>query len=283
MTRVYSIGEVDAHNEYYYDIATGTVTMALATFSEIAARTVEKNTWNGNVDTTWYKEGEDPFLIYNADQLAGLGKLVDEGNTFEGKTIKIGFDINLEGTVDGNRLSFNPIGYGYDTVFKGTFDGQGHTIRNLYQNGWDLGLSYSTAGGGLFASVVGATFKDLTLDNAYVVMECIDMGALVGYAYGNCYFENIVVSNSIVANYNRYTGGVVGEVGAGDHTFINVDVPNTTTISALWGTFDPGIGGIIGGKYGGGVTVHMERCDVAAVLDVFNDVTSAYRWYSYRR
>ena len=27
----------------------------------------------------------------------------------------------------------------------------------------------------------------------------------------------------------------------------------------------------------------MERCDVAAVLDVFNDVTSAYRWYSYRR
>jgi hypothetical protein len=61
-----------------------------------------------------------------------------------------------------------------------------------------------------------------------------------------------------------------------------VDVDAGTTISALWGTFDPGIGGIIGGKWGT-ATVYMKGCDVACELDVFNDVTSAYRWYSYRR
>ena len=290
MTRVYSLEEVDQHNEYYYDIATGTVTMALATFSEIAVVANETNPWNGKIDDSWYNETATSFEIFNADQLAGLGKQVDEGNTFAGKTIIMCMDINLAGTTtdsEGNTInrSFDPIGYGYESdggqVFKGTFDGNGNTIYNLYQNGWDLGLSYSTAGGGLFASAVDATFKNLTLDNAYVVMECIDMGALVGYAYGTCNFENIIVSNSTIANYNRYTGGVIGEVN-GTHTLTNVDVDAGTTIAALWGTFDPSIGGIIGGKYGD-ATVTMTACDVACKLDVFNDVTSAYQWYSYRR
>ena len=286
MIRVYSASELDAHNEYYYDIPTGTVTVALASFSEIAVVANEENPWNGTADTSWYNDGVSEFKIYNAQQLAGLGQLVDGGNTFDGKTITLGFDINLYG-VDANdeRISFNPIGYGYESdggqVFKGTLDGNGHTIRNLYQNGWALGLSYSTAGGGLFASVVDADFMNLTLDGAEVVMECIDMGTLVGYAYGTCSFTNIIVSNSVVANYNRYTGGVVGEVN-GNHTFYNVDVADSTTLSALWGTFDPSVGGIIGGKYGN-ATVHMEKCDVACELDVFNDVTSAYQWYSYRR
>ena len=53
MTRVYSLEEVDQHNEYYYDIVTGTVTMALATFSEIVAKTVNANPWNGNADHSW--------------------------------------------------------------------------------------------------------------------------------------------------------------------------------------------------------------------------------------
>ena len=46
MTRVYSLEEVDAHNEFYYDIVTGTVTMALATFSEIAVVNDTDNGWN---------------------------------------------------------------------------------------------------------------------------------------------------------------------------------------------------------------------------------------------
>ena len=288
MTRVYSLEELDAHNEYYYDIITGTVKVAIASFSEIVVRSAKENSWNGQVDTAWYNTKDTSFTIYNADQLAGLGYLVDNGNTFDGKTIELGFDIDLYGKYSeaerGDKeeyRSFNPIGYGYNVVFKGTFDGNGHTIRNLFQHGWDMGLSYSTAAGGLFASVVDASFYDLTIENAYVVMECIDMGALVGYAYGDCHFENINVKGSTIANYNRYTGGVVGEVN-GNHTFINVDVDDKTVVSALWGTFDPSCGGIIGGKWGD-ATVYMENCDVACVLDVYNDVTSAYRWYSYRR
>lgn len=240
------------------------------------------DTWDGTADTSWYNDTDTEFVITTAEQLAGLAKLVDDGNTFEGKTIKLDKDLDLyvEGE-NGELVSFDPIGYGYDIVFKGTFDGQGHTINNLYQNGWSLGLSYGTQGGGLFASVVDATIKNINIDNAEVVMECVDMGVLVGYSYGNCTYENILIKNCSIANYNRYTGGVVGEVN-GTHTFNNVDVDADTTVASLWGSFDTSVGGIIGGKWGEAAVI-FNGCDVACTLDVFNDVTAAYEWYAYRR
>ena len=311
MTRVFSIEEVDAHNEFYYDIPTGTITMALKSFSEVAVVANEVNTWNGEINTGWYNDTDTAFEIFNADQLAGLGKLVDEGNTFAGKTVTLCLDVKLS---DGSHsdtacISFNPIGFGYayDTTngkaFEGTFDGNGNTVYGLYQNCWQMGAdtyTYSTAGGGLFASVNNATIKNLTMDNAYIVMECIDMGTVVGYAQGDCTFENIVVKNSTLANYQRYTGGAIGEVSNGHHVLKNVDVEASTTVSSLWGDFDASLGGIIGGKWGHNyndvmgidneatgaaqkVSVSMENCDVAAVLNAYNDVTSAYQWYSYRR
>ncbi len=236
--------------------------------------------WDGTADTTWYNDTDTEFVITTAEQLAGLADLVDGGNNFAGKTIKLGADVDLYvmGAND-EPVSFDPIGYGYDVVFKGTFDGQGHTISNLYQNGWALGLDYSTEGGGLFASVVDATIKNLTIDNAEIVMECIDMGTLVGYSYGTTSYENITVKNSVIANYNRYTGGVVGEVN-GTQTFKNVDVIDST-VSALWGTYDAACGGIIGGKWGD-ANITMIDCDVSAKLDVFNDACSNYQWYNYR-
>ncbi|MBQ3220619.1 MAG: hypothetical protein IJB34_01505 [Clostridia bacterium] len=236
--------------------------------------------WDGTVDTTWYDDTKTEFKLDEAEQFAGFGKLVDQGNTFAGKTVKLESDLNLyvEGA-DGEPVSFDPIGYGYNTVFKGTFDGQGHTIKNLYQNGWALGLSYSTEGGGLFASVVDATIKNVNIENADIVMECIDMGTVVGYSYGNCTYENITVKDTTVQNYNRYTGGVVGEVN-GAQTFKNIRVEDTV-ISALWGTFDCSLGGIVGGKWGD-AQLTFEDCYVACELDAYNDVTSAYHWYAYR-
>ncbi len=253
--------------------------------------------WDGTADISWYLENPKAkeYTLSTAEALSGLADLIDgtaaiptsieeEINlpvTFAGKTVKLDSDVDLKCyDENGNRVSFDPIGYGYDVVFKGTFDGQGHTISNLYQNGWSLGLDYSTEGGGLFASVVDATIKNVNIDNAEIVMECIDMGVLVGYSYGTCTYENITVSNSLIANYQRYTGGVVGEVN-GTQTFKNVDVIDTT-ISSLWGDFDCSLGGIIGGKWGD-ATVSLEDCDVSCELNAYNDVTSSYQWYAYRR
>ena len=306
MTRVYSIEEVDEHNEFYYDIPTGTITMALMSFSEVAVVADEINAWNGKIADSIPVTEDGVYEIFNADQLAKFGQMVDGGNTFEGKTVRMMLSVNLgyDASKGDNNLLFNPIGYGYEfkdgQVFKGTFDGNGNTVYNMYMNGWDLeaaegkDYTYSMAGAGLFASVVDATIKNLTVDGAYIKMECVDMGVVVGYANGNCTFENLVVKNSKIANYQRATGGAIGEVANGHHILKNVDVETTTYVSSLWGDFDASLGGIIGGKWGHNytddagengykVSVYMEKCDVAAQINAYNDVTSAYQWYSYRR
>ena len=296
MTRVASVSDFAIHNQYVYDETTGEVTIYVASFSVFSIVQTSADEWDGTADTTWYNENSSEFTLYTAEQFAGFRELVDGGNTFEGKTVK------LDKSIDLKNILFDPIGKGYDhlggQVFKGTFDGQGKVVYNLYQQGWDLeaatkvDYTYSTAGGGLFASIKDATIKNLAVSGANIVFECIDMGVVVGYAQGTCHFENIVVTNSTISNYERATGAVVGEVCFGpygtdtskgySHTFKNITVDSSVVVSSLWGDFDTLCGGVIGSKWGD-ATVKMENVTTAATLDVFSDVTSAYQWYAYRR
>ena len=289
MTQV-ALADLDAHNEFNYDPATGDVTMSVASFSEYTVVEDDFNKWEGTAKTDWYNNTDAEFTLTTAEQLAGLGVLVDGGNDFSGKTINLGADIDLGGTI-----SFNPIGFKYPgakdeagndiaRIFRGTFDGKNHVIRNLYQNGWELGLSYTNAGGGLFAGVQNATIKNLTMQGANIVMEAVPMGTVASYAYGTCTFDNIHITNSTLQNYNWDIAAIVGGVN-GTHTFSNINIDSTVTLSSLWGSFGGGIGGVIGSVYGGNNgnnAIKMENVNVACVLDVYNDVTSAYQWYAYR-
>lgn len=300
-----SLAELDAHNEFYYDPATGDVTICTKSFSEYVTVENNLNPWFGDYNIDWYTENPnaEEFYISSAQELAGLGVIVDGGyytkdannqtvwvdlkingtvveEDFDQKTITLTKDIDLGGTI-----SFNPVGAHYPghekaKIFKGTFDGNGMIIKNLYQNGWDLGLSYSNAGGGLFAGIQDATIKNLYVQDANIVMEAVPMGTVAAYAYGNCTFDNIWISRTTLQNYNWDTGGIVGGV-SGNATFSNINVDNTVTISALWGTFDVSAGGIIGDVYSSD-EITMNHCTVACKLDVYNDVTSAYQWYAYR-
>ena len=66
------------HNEFSYDPATGDVTLALASFSEVAVVADTNNPWDGTtVNYTWYNNSDSVLTIYNADQLAGFGAIVD--------------------------------------------------------------------------------------------------------------------------------------------------------------------------------------------------------------
>lgn len=295
------------HNEFSYDPATGDVVMCVATFSEYVAVTDNRNLWTGNFDYTWYEGKSSPYTISSADQLAGFGKIVDgtaegiDAYDFKDNIVLLGADIDLSG---GN--SFNPIGCGYvngvansngveGRAFKGTFDGQNHTIFGLNQNGWDLGLSYCTLGGGLFASIAGtaespAVVRNLTISGANVIMECVEQGVLVGLSQGTCTYDNIKIYNSKVANYQRATGGLIGEVSAlngGEEitTINNVVIGSDVVVGSLWGDFDAPVGGVIGARWddANGTKVDMNNVTVAARLDVYNDVTSTYQWYAYRR
>ena len=89
--------------------------------------------WDGKtVDTSWYNDSAAEFTISDSAGLAGLAKLVNAGNNFSGKTIKLGADIDLGGK------EWTPIGTD-SKPFKGTFDGAkedngNYTISNLYIN-----------------------------------------------------------------------------------------------------------------------------------------------------
>ena len=311
MMRVNSASDFAIHNQYVYDAETGNVTIYVASFSVFTAVKTEVSKWEEGTeaDTSWYVEGTDEYTLADVADFLGFRDLVDAGNTFEGKTVILGTDIDLD------KKPFDPIGFGYykddkrtevegvvtdeNTVFLGTFDGGNHTIYNLYENCWELDpdktsystYTYSTAGAGLFASIKNATIKNIAISGAEVVFECVDMGVVVGYAQGTCHFENIIVTNAKIANYNRYTGGVVGEVSYGpygidtslgySHTFKNITVDSSVTVSGLWGSFGCGMGGVIGGKWGD-ATVYMENVVSAPTMDVYNDVVSAYQWYAFR-
>lgn len=293
------------HNEFSYDSLTGNVTMALANFSEVAVVAEANNPWDGTVATGFAKgtgTEADPYLISTAHEMAYFRNQVDAGNTFAGKFVKLNNSINL------GDVNFDPIGYGYECdkymtdgmTFNGTFDGGNRTIFGLYQNGWDLGskYSYSMAGGGLFASVVDATIKNVKISGANIVMECVDMGILVGYSQGECTYENIGIYNSKIANYQRATGGVVGEVSPRKnadgslmegkkslHTFRNIEVAPDVVVGSLWGDFDAPCGGVLGARWDdfNATEVVMKDVKVGCRMDVYNDITAAYQWHAYRR
>lgn len=310
-----ALAELDAHNEFYYNPITGDVTLSLASFSEVAVVADTDNSWNGTA-ANGFSEGigteAEPYMIATAEQLAYFRNLVDGGKSFQGEYVQLACDIilNREGTADPKQ--FDPIGWGYaysgynaggtaGKVFMGTFDGDGHAIHGLWQNGWDLetatgtDYTYTNCGMGLFASVQDATIKNLTVKHANVVAECVEMGIVAGLAQGNCTFENIMVYSSHIANYQRATGGVVGEVSAkydangqpveSTVTFKDVHVGSSCTVGSLWGDFDCPVGGVVGAYWDDSTKTNivMDRVDVSCVLDVYNDVTSAYQWYAYRR
>ena len=309
------------HNEYYYDTLTGDIVLSLASFSEIAVVADMQNNWDGeSADAFAGGSGTeaDPYLIANASQLAYFRDVVDGkaenwiGDTdFEGQYVQLTNNIYLNHKAEFNNL-WDPIGWGYaysahnadgaeGKVFRGTFDGDRYAIHGLWQDGWDLeaatgtDYTYTNCGGGLFASVENATIKNLAMINAAVTFECVEIGIVAGLAQGNCTFESIFVYDSKIANYQRATGGVVGEISpsrnadgtAKESNFIfrKVMLDTSVVVGSLWGDFDTPVGGIIGARWDDDdvSTVYMDTCDIACVLDVYNDVTSTYQWYAYRR
>ena len=289
------------HNDFFYDPVTGDVILALASFSEVAVVADTNNPWNGDSETPYTKGSgteADPYIIANADQLAYFRTQVDGGHSYEGEFVKLDNNIYL------NEKLFDPIGWGYvnrgwnresadGKVFQGTFDGNGHTIFDLYQNGWDLeektgtDYTYTNCGFGLFAAASGATFKNLTISGAYVRAECVEMGILVGLSQNNCTYQNIKILDSKIANYQRPAGGLIGEVsGSGTTTIENVIIGSDVVVGSLWGDFDAPCGGVIGAYWNdvnADPKIEMKNVEVGARMDVYNDITSAYQWHAYRR
>ena len=248
--KVMTADALDQHNGFAYDPATGDVTVALATFSEVTM-VAEPAKWEGNFDYSWYTNAAAPadgeavteYIIANADQLAAFGAIVggmngQTKNSFAGKTVKLIADINLGDKESENNpnIIFYPIGYynsegTYERTntaitsglrnFEGTFDGNGHTVSNFYHNTWEMKgdhnwyspeEQYYRDGMGLFGRVYKGTVKNLTVKNFSSDGEIATTGVIAAYADGAT-FENIAIFNCNPRVYNIGNGGIVGCVG----------------------------------------------------------------------
>lgn len=230
--------------------------------------------WDGTADTTWYNDTDTEFTLSTAEQLAGLAELVDNGNNFAGKTIKLDSDIDLA------SIPFNPIGHSANgQSFNGVFDGQGHTISNMYEqndlNAWQYEGEYY----GLFAYTNGATIKNVTISDAYISSGRNEAAGVVGNAVDTT-FADITISNTTLIAYNNSAGGVAAEC-YGNCSFTNITVDEDTVIGPLWGTYDVRLGGVVGLVHAGN-NVTFKDITVACQLDAINDVAANYQYWLYR-
>ncbi len=158
--------------------------------------------WYGAVGTL--PEAVDNVItITSADEFAAFAAAVNAGNTFDGYTIKLAKDIDLD------NIEWTPIGYGsYSNttntiknggkIFEGVFDGNGKKVYNLkvttfVGGGTEVGTA---AGVGLFGNNLG-TIKNLTVDGAVVrgnYATAVIAGFNCGAIIDNCTVKNATVS-----------------------------------------------------------------------------------------
>ena len=154
------------------------------------------DTWNGDIATA--KEladaTDDTKMVVTVDSgklLAALAKAVNDGNNYEGYTIKLTKNIDLNGN------EWTPIGTkGTSNVFKGTFDGDGRTIKNLKISSGDCVA--------FFGAVENATVKNLTVEGN---VNGKNAAGIVARVVGGATIENCV--NRATINASDKAAGIV--------------------------------------------------------------------------
>lgn len=157
----------------------------------------------GNYDISWYDEAEDSFSISSPAQLAGVAYLVKNGRTFEGKTV------TLTGNIDLDGLKWEPIGKAnLQQIFKGVFDGGGYEIHNLRSEVISTGEAYS----GLFGAIYQAQVSRVVLAEDCEIRTSYYGGGVVAYAQES---EIVSCENRASVSFEGpagYVGGIAGYV-----------------------------------------------------------------------
>lgn len=195
------------------------------------------------IDTSWYDENQDIYVLYDKADLWGFSAL-SQTEDFAGKTIKLGNDIVVNTGVATNwatnapKYEWTPIG-NIDLPFAGTFDGDMHTISGLY-------LNADVTNSGLF-SVTGhtSTVKNLELKNSYFTSTGAALGSIAGQGRG---LFDTVSSNAIVNSSNARVGGLVG-MGYGTDVVMQYCQFSGTVTNTADGKAYRGTGGLMGMLY----------------------------------
>ena len=170
-----------------------------------------------NVNGTSYVQAfDDVYGLYTVDGVYEIGNVaalksfaakVNAGETFEGKTVKLVADLDL------NNAEWTPIGSATQAHgFMGNFDGNGKTIKNL-----QITAITPDADGYVYAGLFGVTegtvdahnyIKNLKIENVNISTEGHIVAAAIAYPYYTD-IENVTVNGDINIQGGDYTSGVL--------------------------------------------------------------------------
>ena len=229
----------------------------------------------------WTGEGTEasPYIITTAQQLADLGESVAAGNSYTGKFIALGADIDLSTL----KQVLRPIGATEAKSFNGSFDGRGYTVSGLtlatgeenYQGLFGFadsasviknlkvkGFNISSYGQmvGAVAGVSAGTFTGVTVTDTKVTGNGPIAGGVIGEYRGLNFSE---VSFTGTVSGVGATGGIAGEMRG---NMSRCQSHGLVTMPTLLGTTYRGVGGLVGS------TLPMGK-RVALITDCWNDAT----------
>lgn len=178
--------------------------------------------------------------ISTLEELKAFRDEVNAGNTFKGETIELANDIDLGGE------EWTPIGT-QSHKFQGIFNGNGHTISNLKIN------SSNSENSGFFGFTTNGEIKNLTFNNADVV-GYLNVGVVAGCPYTSKY-SNIKLTGDIKVSGYAYVGGMFGKNAYADLTDLTIDANAGSYVKADSQKYRTYVGGIVGFMGEGNQTV----------------------------
>ena len=212
------------------------VTLALALivacFAVFASAT--SGSWSDYAESdNWYKNYLDAptFEINSAERLASFARLVNEGNSFEGKVI------NIKSNIDLTAHYWVPIG-NENCPFKGTVTGNLNTISGMHINA----LNGNCAG--LFGYIQApGEVSNLTIKGEIGIWSSGNIGGAVGLAASGAKITAIStnVSISVSGSAASDVGGILGKSSGADIKYCSAEGEITITDASL-----ANVGGIVG-------------------------------------
>ena len=197
--------------EYAFTVPTGTTNTYLAILMEPAPSSNQNNKWISIDDIAVFDDfsqtGDNEYTIFTA---AGWGLFCDAiagGESFSGKTVKLGADITITRMACDENHKFN-----------GTFNGQGHTLTVNYGSAdnpidTEFVAPFVCSGGNpvfLNLTIAGHIYSTYTCNNPEPHSAHTGTGGLIGHLYGTVTIEHCMSNVEITVTGEQYASGFVG-------------------------------------------------------------------------
>lgn len=207
------------------------LTLYFITYSEYVTSTI----WDGTVAESFTRgtgTEDDPYAIMSGSELAYFFTIIngEDSAQYYNKYYSLKTNINL------NNIDFSFARDG--KFFSGTFDGNGYTISNLnISSGYNDELN-STTNYALFDNLVGATIKNLNINDSSIlsnVESSVQMSVLASEASGSN-IKGLSINNATLnASSSTSVSSALINTDNGNNVIenIHISISSNATIEAL--------------------------------------------------